>query len=270
MSTRTEVAPGPVPGVIAAVRSEAAKLTWRSPAIVAGVPLAVAVPLVVNSVIAEAVQRNTINGAGGMDTGNAAYWVLVFSTYILVSGVVYSTAGEFGNGTIDLVFARRPRRWLLPAAKVAVFGALAAVTSAVTVALLMLVFPLLYPDTWGRVDLFSGAGIRLWCGIPLYMVLVTLLGVGLATLLPKPGLVLMLLLLWRFGVETFVTFIRGDLGLVVQRWSPFRNADLGVGQLSTITSPFGGPNGSLAYFGVICGLVFAAGVWKTVRADICR
>ncbi|KXO96205.1 ABC transporter permease [Tsukamurella pseudospumae] len=261
---------GLVPGLVAAVRSEAAKLSGRSPAIAAGVPLAIAVPLLVNYVIAEAVERNKINGAGGMDTSNAAYWVLVFSTYILVSGVVYSTAGEFGNGTIDLVFARQPRRWFLPTAKVAVFGAVAAGTSAVTVAVLMVGFPRLYPDTWGRVELFSGAGIRLWCGIPLYMVLVTMLGVGLATLLPKPGLVLTLLLLWRFGVETFVTFIRGDLGLVVQRWSPFRNADLGVGQLSTITSPFGGPNGSLAYFGLVCVVVFAAGVWKMVRADITR
>ncbi|AUN41797.1 ABC transporter permease [Tsukamurella tyrosinosolvens] len=254
--SRHASAPARSPGLLAAVRSESAKLTWRSPAVAAGTPLAIA--------------RNKINGAGGMDTSNAAYWVLVFSTFILVAGVVYSTAGEFGNGTIDLVLARQPRRWLLPTAKAIVFGGIAAVASGVAVVALLVGFPRLYPDIWGRVDVFSAAGIRLWCGIPICMVLVTLLGVGLAILVPKPGLILTALLLWRFGIEPFVTFIRGDLGLTAQRWSPFRNADLGVGQLSTITSPFGGPNGSLAYFAAISLLIFVLGVVRLARRDITR
>ncbi|ADG80876.1 ABC-type transport system involved in multi-copper enzyme maturation, permease component OS=Tsukamurella paurometabola (strain ATCC 8368 / DSM / CCUG 35730/ CIP 100753 / JCM 10117 / KCTC 9821 / NBRC 16120 / NCIMB 702349 / NCTC 13040) OX=521096 GN=Tpau_4315 PE=4 SV=1 [Tsukamurella paurometabola] len=257
-------------GLGAAVRSELAKLSWRAPSVAVAAPLAVLIPVLINLAIAEAAARNKINGAGGMQTNNVAYWVLMFSTFILMAGAVYSTSAEFGNGTVDLVFARQPRRWLLPVAKALVFGAIAVVTSAITVAILLFGFPVLYPDIWGTVDVFSAAGVRILVGVPLHMALITLLGVGLASLVPRPGLVLTLVLLWRFGVETFVTFVQGDVGILLQRLAPFRNAELGAGQLSTITSLFGGANGSLLYFAAICVLVFFAGVYRIVGRDVSR
>ncbi len=256
--------------MIRAVRSELAKLSWRSPSVAVAVPAAIAVPVLINLAIAEAASQNKINGAGGMQTNNAAYWVLIFSTFILMAGPVFSTAGEFGNGTIDAVFARQPRRRLLPVAKAVVFGAIGAAAGLIAVLVLLVAVPRLYPDIWGNVDATSAEGIRLLIGVPCYLGLIAVLAVGLAALVPRPGLILMLVLLWRFGVESFFTFVTGDLGLALQHYSPFRNAELGAGQMSTFDSPFGGPTWSLLYFAVLCALVFGAGVLRIARADITR
>ncbi|WP_067660816.1 ABC transporter permease [Nocardia harenae] len=254
--------------LIDAVRSEFAKLSRRSPLWYTVLPLAVLIPTALNFGIAKAVESNQLNGGGGMDTDNAAYWILVFSTFILMVGAVSALAGEFRDDTAQIVFRIQPRRWLLPVAKLVVYGLIGAVTAAFTVLVMLGGFPLLFPEIWGRVEILSADGIRLWLGIPLFTVLVCALGLGLAALLPKPGLVVMIVLLWKFGVETFVTFVPGDLGITLQQLSPFRNGELGVGQMATFDSAFGGQNGSLLYFAAICVAIFAAGTVRLTRADV--
>ncbi|MDF0529206.1 ABC transporter permease [Tsukamurella sp. 8F] len=253
-----------------AVRSELAKLSPRSPALSVAVPLAVLIPLSVNAAIAAAAAQNRIDGSGGMDTNNSAYWILVFSTFILMAGAAFSMGAEFGNGTVDTVFAASARRWTLPVAKAIVFGAVAAVAGALATLIVVGGLPVVFPEIWGRVDLFSATGVALWCGVAYYMVLATLLGIGSAVFLPRAGLVMMGVLLWKFGVETAVTFVPGDAGMLLQRLSPFRNAELGVGQMSTIDSLFGGRIGSLAFFTVLCVAVFAAAVARLSRMDVMR
>jgi len=248
-----------------AVRSESAKFSWRNSLWYAVVPLAVLIPVSLNFGIAKATESNTINGGGGMYTNNAAYWILVFSTFILMSGGVSSMCAEFKNNTIETAFVIQSRRWMLPVAKLIVFGVIAAVTALMTTFVILWGFPNLFPSIWGRVDAFSADGIRLLFGVPVFTVLICALGLGLSALVPKPGLVVMIILLWKFGIEVFATFIPGDLGLFVQRLSPFKNGELGAGQLSTIKSLFGGQNGSLLYFAVLCLIVFVAG---TVRLSV--
>ncbi|MGW8648358.1 ABC transporter permease, partial [Nocardia salmonicida] len=51
-----------------AVRSELAKLSWRSLVWFAIVPLAVLLPIVLNASLAIATATNKVNGSGGMDT----------------------------------------------------------------------------------------------------------------------------------------------------------------------------------------------------------
>ncbi|MFE6858148.1 ABC transporter permease [Nocardia sp. NPDC057668] len=249
------------------VRSEAAKLSRRSSLWYAVVPLALVIPVAINFGIAKATESNTFRGAGGMHTNNAAYWILIFSTFILMSGGVTSLCAEVKDRTIETAFAIQPRRWLLPVAKLIVFGAVSAVTSFAATFIMLGGFPRLFPEIWGKVDAFSGDGIRLLICVPLFAVLVTALGLGVSALLPKPGLVVMAVLLWKFGVEVFVTLIPGDPGLLLQRLSPFKNGELGVGQLSTIESYFGGQNGSLAYFAILCVLIFAFGTVRLSLSD---
>lgn len=250
-----------------AIGSEWAKLSWRSSLWLVVVPLAIGIPTLLNYGIAKAADLNKINGGGGMDTNNAAYWIIVFSTFILMAGGVTSLCAEFRDRTIDVVYGIAPRRWTLPVAKVVVFGTVSALTVAVTTFGILWGFPYLFPDVWGRVDLFSAGGLRLWIGVPVLTLLVTALGIGLSALIPRPSMVITLVLLWKFGLETFVTFIQGDFGLVLQRYSPFRNAELGVGQLATFDSPFGGANGSLLYFAAICLVIFGLGLWRMTVAD---
>lgn len=258
----------PIKYLTSAIRSESAKLSWRSPLWYAIVPAAVLVPIALNGAIAAAAQMNKLNGSGGMDTDNAAYWIIVFSTFILMTGPVTSFCNEFGYQTAEIAFAIQPRRWLLPVAKLVVFGAVAAVAAGVTTCVILAGFPRIFPEVWGRVDLFSGAGVQLWLGIPTLTVLVCALGLGLSVLIPRASLVVILVLLWKFGIETFITFVPGDFGLTLQRFSPFKNAELGVGQMSSFQSPFGGAPGSLIYFAVIALGVFLLGIFRLTRADI--
>ncbi|WP_247904481.1 ABC transporter permease [Nocardia rhamnosiphila] len=251
--------------LVRAVRSELAKLSWRSPIWYAIVPLAVVIPLGLNFGIAKATESNALNGAGGMDTNNAAYWILVFSSFILMAGGGSSLCAEFKDNTIETVFGIQTRRWILPVAKLIVFGVIAAVTAAVVTFLVLWAFPQLFPEIWGRVEVFSGDGVQLLIGVPVYTLLISALGLGVAALVPKPGLVVMIVLLWKFGVEVFVTFVPGDFGVTLQQLSPFKNGELGVGQLATIESMFGGQNGSLIYFAVVCVAIFAIG---TVRLSV--
>lgn len=250
------------------IRSELAKLSWRNPLWYSAVPLAILIPFALNFGIAKAAEMNAINGEGGMDTDNAAYWIIVFSTFILMTAVVSSLCGEFKDGTIETVFAIEPRRWILPGAKLLVFGAISALVVAAVTFGIMGGFPYLFPDIWGRVDLFSGPGLRLWLGIPVLTVLVCALGIGLSALIPRPGLVIMIVLLWKFGLETFVGFLQGDIGTTLTRYAPFKNAELGVGQVTTVESPFGGPTGSLLYFAALCIAVYLIGVIRLSRIDI--
>ncbi|MEU1981415.1 ABC transporter permease [Nocardia sp. NPDC019395] len=253
---------------IRAVRSELAKLSWRNPLWYTVVPLAILIPLALNFGIAKASQAEAINGYGGMETSNATYWVLIFSTFILMSGAVSSLSNEFKDKTVETVAGIQARRWLLPVAKLIVFGVLSGAVAGATTFLLLGGFPRLFPDVWGGVDAFSGAGIRLLICVPILTVLVCALGLGLAALLPKPGLVVMIVLLWKFGIEVFVTFVNNDFGRMLQRLSPFKNGELGVGQLSTVESYFGGPNGSLLYFAVPCLVIFVLGTLRLSTGDM--
>ncbi|MCP9620503.1 ABC transporter permease [Nocardia otitidiscaviarum] len=253
--------------LVQAVRSELAKLSWRSSVWYSVVPLAVLIPVAINFGIAKATQSNAFRGAGGMDTNNAAYWILIFSTFILMSAGVSSLSAEFKDRTAETAFAIQPRRWILPVAKLIVYGAISAVTAGLTTFALLAGFPRLFPEIWGEVDAFSADGVRLLIAVPVFALLICALGLGLSALVPKPGLVVMIVLLWKFGIEVFVTFIPGDLGLLLQRLSPFKNGELGVGQLATIESYFGGQNGSLAYFAILCVVIFVVGTVRLSVAD---
>lgn len=255
-------------GLRRSVRAELAKLSWRSPVLYALVPLAVVIPVLINGAIAAAAERDVINGRGGMDTDNAAYWVIVFSTFILMAGAVTSYCGEFGDHTAPMAFQIAPARWRLPVAKLIVFGALASLTVFATTLINLAVLPKVFPEVWDRVDPLDSDGIHLLVGTPVLAVLIVVLALGIAMLIPRPGVVIMVLLLWRWGVEVCVGFIRGDLGTALQRYSLFKNGEIGAGQSPTFDSPFGGPVGAMAYFGCVALIVFAVGLYRLHATDV--
>ncbi len=255
-------------GLARAVRSEWAKLSWRSPLWYALVPFAIAIPIAINAALAAAAQMNKINGAGGMDTDNAAYWVIVFSTFILMAGAVTSYCGEFKDGTAEIVFPIAPARWLLPVAKLIVFGAVSGVAVFATTLANLAVLPKVFPEIWDRVDPLDPAGLRLLVGTPVLTVLIVALALGVSMLIPRPGVAIMALLLWKWGVEVFVGFLPGELGIFLQRAALFKNGEMGAGQSPTFDSLFGGATGSMAYFAAVALAVFGVGVWQLQRRDV--
>ncbi|AHH19045.1 putative ABC transporter, membrane protein [Nocardia nova SH22a] len=251
-----------------AVRSELAKLSWRSPVWLAIVPVAVLLPLAVNASLAIATQMNKVNGTGGMDTNNAGYWVMIFSTIILMAAGVTSLSNEFKYATAELVYGAEPRRWMLPVAKAIVFGLIAAAATLATVLVLLAVFPAVFPDVWGRVDLTSSAGLRLLWALPVFDFFVSTLGIGIAGLVPRPGVVVGAVLLWKFGIETFSAMLPVKIGNIVAQWMPFKNGELGAGQYPTTTPAFGGANGALAYFALLASVFFVIGMVRLSRRDL--
>lgn len=253
---------------VRAVRSELAKLSWRSPVWFAIVPIAVLLPVAVNAGLAVATQMDKINGVGGMDTDNAGYWVMIFSTIILMSAGVSSLSNEFKYATVGLAYCAQTRRWMLPMAKQIVFGLIAAAATLVTMVILLAAFPTVFPAVWGQVDLTSSAGLRLLWGLPVFAFFVCALGVGITGLVPRPGVVVGAVLLWKFGFEAFSAMLPVRIGNVVQRWMPFKNGELGAGQYPTIHPVFGGADGSLIYFALIASLFFVLGTVRISRRDL--
>ena len=251
-----------------AVRAELVKLPWRHPWWTVMIPLAVVIPVFITVAIAQATQSNLLRADGGMDTNNAAYWIIVFSTFILMLGGVTSTCNEFRDRTVDAYIAISPRRWVLPVAKLVTFGISGVIVTFVVTLLVMLVLPGIYPDVWGRVDVFSADGIRLLIGLPILTLLVCTLGIGLSVLVRKAGFVVMIVLLWKFGVELFVAYIPGEVGMLLQKLSPFKNGELGAGQMASFDSLFGNSVGSLVYFGLICAAFFVIALIRFSRTDV--
>ncbi|MEV6276778.1 ABC transporter permease [Nocardia sp. NPDC051832] len=251
-----------------AVRSELAKLSWRSPVWLAIVPIAVLLPIALNASLAIATQMNKVNGTGGMDTNNAGYWVMIFSTIILMSAGVASLSNEFKYATAELAYGAQTRRWLLPTAKLIVFGLIAAAATLIAVLVLLAAFPTLFPTVWGRVELTSAPGLRLLWALPVFAFFVSALGIGLAGLIPRPGVVVGVVLLWKFGIEAFSAMLPVRISNVVQQWMPFKNGELGAGQYPTIRPIFGGANGSLAYFALIAAVFFVLGTVRLSRRDL--
>ncbi|WP_454163191.1 ABC transporter permease [Gordonia iterans] len=250
------------------IRSELSRWSWRSPVLYSFVPLAILIPVILNAAIAVASQSDLLPTDGGMETENSGYWVIIFTTFILMLAGISSTCGEYGNGTIGTYLAIQPKRWVLPMSKLITYGGLGFLVSLMTIAGIVGLFPLIFPDVWGAVSITSSSGLRLVYGVPLLTFFTCALGIGLSLLVHRSGVVVMLVLLWKFGIEVFFTFIPGDLGLWLQRLSPFKNGELGAGQVATIDSPFGGGAGSLAYFAVLCAVFFVWGVVRLHRADI--
>lgn len=255
-------------GVTRGVKAEITKLSWRSPIFYAYLPLAVLIPIVLNAAIAIATQKDLLMGNGGMETSNAGFWIITFTTLILMLAAVSSTCSEYSYGSIGKYLSIQPRRSVLPVSKLLTYGGLGLVISLVTTLIVIIGFPLIFPDVWGPVEPFSTEGWRLIYGIPLLTFFTCALGVGLSLLVRRAGTVVLLVVLWKYGVEVFATYIPGDGGIVLQRLSPFKNAELGAGQAATFDSYFGGPIGSLAYFAVICAIFFGIGLWRLSARDV--
>jgi ABC-2 type transport system permease protein len=113
---------------------------------------------------------------------------------------VMTMSGEYGTGMIRLTFAATPRRSLVLAAKAALLAALVLVAGAVAMAGSAVAGRLLLPS--GGWSLTDGPVLRAVGGSVLYLVLVAVLGVGVAAVVREPAVAIgtVLGLLYLFPV----------------------------------------------------------------------
>ncbi|WP_406330433.1 ABC transporter permease [Streptomyces sp. NBC_00203] len=150
--------------------------------LVAVIALTVAV-----AVAATTALKCTAAGCGG-DPARSSLAGIYLSQTIAVLVAVLAVSGEYSNGMIRTTFTAMPRRTTVLAAKAAVVTGLVLATGAVAVAASMLVGRLILPGHgftpahgYPSLSLDHGPMLRAATGSVLYLALIALLALGIAT-----------------------------------------------------------------------------------------
>jgi ABC-2 type transport system permease protein len=140
---------------------------------------------------------------------------------------VLAISGEYGTGMIRVTFTAVPRRTAVLAAKATVLAGLAALAGAVGVGLSLLAGRLILPGNgigpahgYEALSLAGGAVLRAAFGSVLYLILIALLGLGVATCVrdAAAGIGIVLALLYLFPILGPV--LGPDLGRHIQQVGP--------------------------------------------------
>ena len=201
----------------------------------------------------------TISNAG------ATAGVRGFGIMVLMVLAVVSVTQEYANGTIRLTFQATPVRHRVMVAKGLVLGGLAAAaavaTAAVSIPLAGLVAD---PSRQSDLGLAHATGVLL--GVGVVSGAAALLALGIGALLRSGTAAVALVIMWPAVFEALVAQMP-RFGAVLAPYLPFGNAELGMtGRTGDLAYPWG-QTGALAYFTVLCLVVFAAGVVAVGRRD---
>ena len=197
-----------------------------------------------------------------------AYWVINVTVVIMALAAAYGQSrGSSRNRTGQFVRLALPRPWTDLVAKWLFYGALAAVVTAGTLVVLLVVLPLVSPLVYGGVAVGDAAARHLLWSVPVLAYFAAGAGAGVGALVSTPTVGVGAILFWVYVVETVVGYLPG--GLSFQRFMPFLNAMYGTGQDIVLTPPWS-PLGALAYGCLAFGVVFACGVWSvTASKGLC-
>lgn len=140
---------------------------------------------------------------------------------------VLAISGEYGTGMIRVTFTAVPRRTAVLAAKATVLASLAGPAGAVAVSLSLLAGRLILPASgigpahgYPALSLADGAVLRAAFGSMLYLVLIALLGLGVATCVrdSAAGIGILLALLYLFPI--LGPILGSNLGRHIQQIGP--------------------------------------------------
>ncbi|MDA8292690.1 MAG: ABC transporter permease subunit [Actinomycetota bacterium] len=208
----------------------------------------------------------TASTAVGFDPTQTSLIGVFFAQLVIGVLGVLAMSAEYGTGTIRATFAAAPRRPLVLAAKSAVFFAVALVVSEVVAFVSFLLGQALLGAPAIHATLSSPGALRAVVESGLYLALLGLLGLGLATIIRHTagaigafvGVVLVLPLV--------VQALPSSTQLAVRRWLPSR-----IGQSIIATRPsFGHELSPWVGFAVLCAyvaVVLVAGAVLLVRRD---
>ncbi|MCH5644012.1 ABC transporter permease [Gordonia sp. ABSL49_1] len=244
-----------------AVRAEITRSGGRRSILLFGaIPAAVLLPLIITLGVAMVSERfasisSTIQ-VTSVATTNSVYWVITFTV------IAWAVIATFAQATGERGAVGEMSRYLYPRSATAalvrwiVYGAWAALCSALLVSAVMLLLPNVFPRVYAGVDIASAAGVRFIVTVPIYGVFAVGIGVGLAAIVGHPATSVAILLGWTYIVENAISLIPN--GYTLQSYMPFLNGVYATGQELAFLPPWG-VDGALAYVAAIATAVFVLG-----------
>ena len=236
--------------------AEKTKLTsTRSPWWCAALALALGIgPAVLFVAIAE---------PGDLTVGNAGFGLGLAGFVVLVIAALTVT-GEYRFGTIRATFLAAPNRVVALLAKTVVVAGFAGLLGLAGSFACWGIVAL--ADGTAATALDSGADWRVVAGQGVVYAGYAVVAIGVGLLVRQTAAALSLLLVWAMGVEQIVPIVDTVAETRIAEWLPFANANAFVAA-GEVSSRFGGPWGSLAYFLVVAAVVLAAGIVVADRRD---
>ena len=232
-------------------------------------PLWTAVLAAALSLGVAALQGATAYGAAGVRPESAAVGVAVFGIPLLIILSAMTVTGEYRTGMIRTTFAATPNRGLVLAAKAVVAAVCAGVYTVVLVILAVVVAGLLsdaLPST--QLSVTAPGVWRVAGALAAYAVVTAVLGVAAGALIRHTAGAVAILLLWPLVVEPILANtpdLGGRLGPYLPFVNPFAFTD--VPWLFPAYAMPWGATGSLVYFTIIVGALFAAATVVINRRD---
>ncbi|WP_245649776.1 ABC transporter permease [Nocardia shimofusensis] len=228
------------------------------------VPLAIALPLLITFGIA-VVAEQFADSSGqfrvtSVSTANAVYWVITFTTSIMMVTAAYAHASQTRGTLRDLNAFLFPRSWIAALARWIFYGAIAAIATAALLVLVMVTLPRFFPAVYSGVDIADAAGIRFLWTVPLYAFAACGIGVAVGAVIRTPSAAVAALLFWVYVVENSINLLPN--GYTLQAYAPFLNGVAATGQQMAFLPRFG-PGGSLIYFCCIAVALFALSMLVT-------
>jgi hypothetical protein len=257
-----------------AVRAEWTKLrsvrstTWTAVAIL-GVTVGV-------SAFLAAVGGTNANAAGARGDDdvvvNGLRGVWIGQVAVVTLGVV-SVTSEFATGTIRATFAAIPRREIAFRAKAAAVGAVAfTVGVATSVLSFVITQPLLHqsgfvPPAYPIVSLVDAFAIRAVAGTSLYLTLLALFAVGVATILRHPATGMTIAVGLVLVPTIVMEFFGGTTRELLQQVAPAAGLAIQITTERYDTPPLG-PWGSLGVTAAWTVVALLVAVWTIGRRDV--
>jgi ABC-2 type transport system permease protein len=163
---------------------------WTKLRTVAGPGWLLLAAIVATAAVGAAAANAVSCPAGGcqVDPAKVSLTGIYLSQAVVAILAVTAVSGEYSTGMIRLTLTATPRRWLVLAAKVAVVGTATLIAGAVAVLASVLSGRLLLDGHgidpahgYAALSLANGTVLRAAAGSVLYLTLIALLGLGLAT-----------------------------------------------------------------------------------------
>ncbi|MFC9434791.1 ABC transporter permease [Nocardia sp. NPDC057030] len=251
--------PGPATLIRRGIAAEWTRTTGRSFLWTAAVPLTFLLPLIVTFGIAAVAERlASVPGqsyVAAVSTTNSVYWVITLSVSVMMVTAAYAHATQWRGQTSDLNGFLFPRSWTAALARWIYYGAIAAISTAVLLVVVMVTLPLQFPQIYGDVDITDSAGIRFLWTVPIYAFAACGAGVAVGSLIRTPSAAVAVLLFWVYVAENSLNLL--PHGFTLQAYAPFLNAVAATGQQVAFLPRFG-RNGSLLYFIAVAAALFVA------------
>lgn len=235
-------------------------LTTRSPYWCVGIVIVLGLGVAVLFGLVDA------NGSESFAPDDFLFGVTGFGVVILMIMAVLAVTSEFRFGTIRATFQAIPQRRNVLLGKAIVYGGLAAVLTFVLTLMAVAVGKSLSGSDF---ELLGSEVVRLYWGVPIYAFLSALIALGIGALIRQTAGAIVILLVWTFVLENLLAAIP-KVREVIGPFLPFLNgnhfldSDSAGGSVDFHWNEYG----SLLYYMVFAGVVFAVAVVVTDRRDV--